>query len=400
MASAVDEATLANAPGALGLQELQEDDQDEWEYEYSTTETETYYLTIELSHPEFKDRQSKAVHHSRGGYYKHWLDQTPGQLKAAGEADHEGDNDNDDEPLPEPEADDDEPDIDPELHDKGKGVDREGDNDNDKAQGNNEDNDQVEDIQVLDLHSNNPIISYKGRVFEGEWAEVIGTEAIFAHRDTEKPLPALRRLDKNLDLLAASASRILTKEKILKPSVPKEDPLAAIREEWNIRIPVGKDRTGERAEQTRFLENLIALKIKKGETDRVTVYARDGEGKDFKDSRDPDYKPRRRRRLLNEDGEEVIPKRDRRRGLRRVGRPRIRLGRVRGGAAAAAPTAPAIDVGAVVNGSNVLSTPTPDRWEELDEREDEDDEDEDDNDDEDMEDSSESDEDEDMTAMN
>lgn len=304
----------------------------------------------------------------------------------------------DDEPLPEPEADDDDPDIDPDLHDKGKGVDRGhgAEDDNDKTQDNNEDGSQVEDIQVLDLHSKNPVISYKGRVFEGEWAEVIGTEAIFAHRDAENPLPALRCLDKNLDLLGASASRILTKEKILKPKVLKEDPLVAIRDEWNIRIPVGKDRTGERAEQTRFLENLIALKIKKGETDRVTVYARDGQGKDFKDSRDPDYKPRRRKRILNEDGQEVITKRDRRRGGRQARRPRSRMGRVRGGAGAATASAPAIDFGAAATDSNGLSTPTPDRWENLDMEEDDDD---GDDDDEEMEDGSESDEDEDMTAM-
>ncbi|KAI5467142.1 hypothetical protein BGZ63DRAFT_332135, partial [Mariannaea sp. PMI_226] len=381
-----DEIRLAEAPATVALQHLDRDEEDEWEYEYSTTETETYYLTIELSYPEFKDRQSKAVHHSRGGYYKHWLDQNPGQLKSSGDADNEGDNENDDEPIPEPEADDDERDIDPELHAKGKSVDRGDANDKDKARAQEEEDDQAEDIQILDLHSKNPIISYKGRAFQGEWAEVIGTEAIFAHRDNDNPLPALRHLDKNLDLLGASASRILTTEKILKPKVPREDPLAAIRDEWNIRIPVGKDRTGERAQQTRFLENLIALKMKKGETDQVTVYARDGRGKDFKDSRDPDYKPRRRRRMLNEDGEEVIPKRDRRRGGRRVGRPGSRAGRVRGEVSGTRTATSTADINNAASGSNALSTPTPSKWDELYGREDdgEEDENDDDDDDEDM----------------
>lgn len=385
---------LAEESELLRIEEqMEKDEQEEWEYEYSTTDTETYYLTIELSYPEFKDRQSRVVHHSRGGYYKNWLDQN--LAKTAGGLEIEGDNDNDDEPLPEPEADDDEPEIDPELLNKGKGVDRgegDGGHENDKAQ---DDDDRTEDIQILELHSKNPVISYKGRVFEGEWAEVIGTEAIFANHDNGTPLPALRHLEKNLDLLGASASRILTTEKVLKPKIRTEDPLAAIREEWNIRIPVGKDRTGERAQQTRFLENLIALKKKKGETDQVTVYAKDGEGKDFKDTRDPDYKPRRRRRIFNEDGEEVIPLRERRRGGRRIGRPRGR-GRGRGGVAAT----PATDVSSTATGTGVLSTPTPGRWDELDEREDDDDDDDDDEEgDEEMDDGSDSDEVENMSMM-
>ncbi|KAF7544409.1 hypothetical protein G7Z17_g9963 [Cylindrodendrum hubeiense] len=393
--SLMDELRLAEQSAVLRIEEqLEKDEQEEWEYEYSTTETETYYLTLELSYPEFKDRQSRVVHHSRGGYYKNWLDQNPARVTSGLE--NEVDNDNDDEPLPEPEADDDEPEIDPELLDKGKSVDRgegDGGDENNKAQ---EDDERTEDIQILELHSKNPIISYKGRVFEGQWAEVIGTEAIFATRDNEDPLPALRHLEKNLDLLGASASRILTTERVLKPKIRTEDPLAEIREEWNIRIPVGKDRTGERAQQTRFLENLIALKKKKGETDQVTVYARDGDGKDFKDTRDPDYKPRRRRRLFNEDGEEVIPVRERRRRGGRIGRPRGR-GRGRGGAVM---TTPATDVSSAPSGPGVLSTPTPSRWDELYEREEEeDDEDEEEEGDEDMDDGSDSDEVEDMSVM-
>lgn len=238
---------------------------------------QTYYLTLELSYPEFKDRQSKIPHHSRGGYYKNWLDHNP----ARGGRNYEPDNDdeNENEPLPEPEADDDEPEIDPELNNvKRKGTgDGEGQNESNKRLQN-----ETEDIQILELHSQNPIIAYKGRVFEGSWAEVIGTEAIFANRDGDNSLPSLRHLDGRVDFLGASASRIITKEKIFKPKIPREDPLAAIREQWNIRIPVGKDRSGERAQQTRFLENLIALKKKKGEDDLVTVWAKDGgEGQDF-----------------------------------------------------------------------------------------------------------------------
>ena len=239
----------------------------------------------------------------------------------------------------------------------------------DSKENGNKARDETEDIQILELHSAHPIISYKGRTFEGSWAEVVGSEAIFTSRDNENPLPALRHLEGNVDFLGACASRIATKETIGKPNIIREDPLAAIREEWNIRIPVGKDRSGERAQQTRFLENLMALKKRKGETDQVTVWAKDGEGQNFKDNRDPDYKPRRRRRLLNEDGEEVVPKRERRRPSgRRGGRPRLRTGLSRGRGSEAGPASLGQYTARDLEGSYMegnLSTPTPSRWNEL-----------------------------------
>ncbi|KAF5653747.1 transcription factor tau55-related [Fusarium sp. NRRL 25303] len=364
--ASLDEARLADKAAIVNIEEqLEKDEQEEWEYEYSTTETETYYLTVDLSFPEFKDRQPRAPHHSRGGYYKTWLDHNP-SLRGV-HAGNDNDDDNDNEPLPEREADDDEPEIDPALSndkDKGKAVDRgepEDDtrDDMDKTRGENK------NIQILELHSERPVISYKGRTFEGSWAEVIGTEAIFATRDSDRPLPALRHLDGNVDFLGACASRIATKETIVKPKIIREDPLAAIREEWNIRIPVGKDRSGERAEQTRFLENLMAIKKRNKEKDQVTVWAKDGEGQDFKDNRDPDYKPRRRRRLLNEDGEEVIPKRERRRASgRRGGRPRLRPGVIRGRGSTAPTPSATRDLESTVHEGN-MSTPTPSRWTEL-----------------------------------
>ncbi|QPC68535.1 hypothetical protein HYE67_010766 [Fusarium culmorum] len=365
-----EEVASAETAAVLRVEEqLDKDDQEEWEYEYSTTETETYYLTLDLSYPEFKDRQPRTPHHSRGGYYKTWLDHNPSWRGLRAAEDNEDDNDNDNEPLPEPEADDDEPEIDPALsNDKGKGVDR-GDAADDSKENGNKARHEPEDIQILELHSPHPIISYKGRTFKGSWAEVVGTEGIFTSRDSENPLPALQRLEGNVDFLGASASRIATKETIGKPNIIREDPLAAIREEWNIRIPVGKDRSGERAQQTRFLENLMALKKRKGETDQVTVWAKDGEGQDFKDNRDPEYKPRRRRRLLNEDGEEVIPKRERRRASgRRGGRPRLRAGQGRGrgleaGSSTWTPSATRDPGGSYPEGN--LSTPTPSRWNDL-----------------------------------
>lgn len=215
---------------------------------------------------------------------------------------------------------------------------------------------ETEDIQILDLHSSNPIISYRGRVFEGSWAEVIGTEAILTN-EANNSLPSLRTLPGNISLLAASSSRLMTTEKIPKPKIPQVDNLAPIKEEWNIRIPPGKDKTGERAEQVSFLENLIALKMKRGDGDQVTVYATDGKGKDWDDRRAVDYRPRRRK-IGEEDGRE--------KGRKKVG------GRPRGRPSLATSLEGyPVGFGEGAREPVGLSTMTPRRWEELDRDEDE-----------------------------
>ncbi|KAL7949562.1 hypothetical protein V8C42DRAFT_341516 [Trichoderma barbatum] len=409
---------LEGEPGALNvdtvLQQVSQDDQDEWEYEYSATETETYYLTLELSYPEFKERPAKAHHHSRGGYYKNWSDQYTDHLKLEAQPDHAvgqqdpnqngvdngKNNGQDDERAPEPELDVPEEEevnaedanIDPRLmamgdasnnnasksakqgkKDKGKGREVEVEVEatqvvteapEDDTESTNE---PLEEIQILELHSRNPIISYRGRVFEGQWAEVIGTEAILADREAKNAaqLPALRHLPGGVDILGASSSRILTTEKILKPKVVQEDSLADIREEWNIRIPPGKDRTGERAQQLRFLENLIALKKKRGDADEVTVYALDGPGKDFDDRKGPDFKPRRKKPSLGveqNNGASQSDGRERRYMRRSQGRRGGRRRRV--SAARGAPAATDKGDGSALD-SNTLSTPTPSHWDEL-----------------------------------
>ncbi|ODA80625.1 hypothetical protein RJ55_03584 [Drechmeria coniospora] len=378
-------------PGALGLDEIlsqvAQDDEDEWEYEYSTTETETYYLTVELSYTEFKEQSKKMPHHSRGGYYKNWLDQTPaGPSKKVtrGKAGNDGDG-SDDENEAEPDAgadgDDDEdeedddnedagPPLDPGLQAASKGLEdgekaadkqatprRAGDNDDGEVDG-GEEGESFDEIQVLELHSHRPVISYRGRVFEGQWAEVIGTEAILTKHKEQNPLPALRNLKEGVDFLAASSARIMTTEKVPKPRAPEQDSLAAIREEWNIRIPPGKDRTGERAQQIRFLENLIALKMKREDMDQVTVYATDGDGKDWDDKQGPDFKPRIRRKAAARDDSTQSASAARARGQSSGSdRHRARSRRqARGGRGASA---------AGMGSTSALSTPTPSRWDDL-----------------------------------
>ncbi|KAJ6787118.1 hypothetical protein PWT90_10929 [Aphanocladium album] len=266
------------------LQQVIQDDQEEWEYEYSATETETYYLSLELSYPEFKGTSAKVNIHSRGGYYKNWQETTGGVESAsrrsggiAGAGPRTGadddaqvkeeDSSNDEAEPATADADEDEDGhmIDPALRSKGKepvrGPARVNIDLTSQAQTrepsaeqsptrdaapHEEQNEIRDDIQILELHSDHPLISYRGRLFEGEWAEIIGTEALLTRHDVNNPLPALRQVPGGIDILGAVSSRIVTKEKIATARQKDQDPLAATRAQWNIHIPPGKDRTGER----------------------------------------------------------------------------------------------------------------------------------------------------------
>lgn len=273
---------------------------------------QTYYLTMDLSYPEFKSQSVRMPQYGRGGYYKarqstgrsrgqtstklrrdavqntsqEGLDPASNDTTAHDEGQGDGDAAVD---MAENTA--------SQRQDKGKGIDL-GTPQPHLLEAEGMDEDGPESVQILELHSQNPIISYRGRIFEGDWSEIIGTEAIFTRHDPDTPLPALRNLADGIDLLGASAAKITTKEKFVQLRQPDEpDSLADIKKEWNIRIPVGRDnKAKEKAAQARFLENLIAVKMKKGETDHVTVYAKPPEGGTGSLSKTAEVKTRGRRK--------------------------------------------------------------------------------------------------------
>lgn len=258
-----------------------------------TLPRQTYYLTVDLSLPEFVYRNPSGImHFGRGGYYADFINDPDSEQKRSMAhrvvrpgGNMTDDEDEDSESLSEREDDleEDDPEIERFIPPRAQDGDTEVTDDKLVAR----------DIEILDLHTEHPIISYRGKVFEGSWAEVLGTEMIFMEPDAAAPLPALRNLPGNVDLLAASSARILTAEKVL--AIPEElDRLRATREAYGIQLPVlGKHRIDERKRQVRFLENLMALKRKRGEKDQVTVVAKPAPDKDFQDDRDPDFVPRR-----------------------------------------------------------------------------------------------------------
>lgn len=315
-------------------------------------EQQTYYLSIEVSHPEFRG-PVKTPNPGRAQYHKQWHEsmnaaqiKSVGGAKAAkGKEPHQ--QQDEDETMRDQDEDQDAPGemvdimIDPLLRHQvpmapsQSTADQPSTQRNDTVEAAAEDDTREQqtdeenavpdraqdpagddpesqtstshDIQILDLHSDRPYISYRGKVFEGEWAEVMGTELILAQHDQGGNLPVLRQLAQDVDLFAASSSRIMTKEKIPKSKDVDDDDLADVKDEWNIKVPAGKDRTGERARQARFLESLMALKKKKGQRDQVTVFATRVDEQDFADDANPDQKPPQRRKKPAEKRERTQP---------------------------------------------------------------------------------------------
>lgn len=158
-----------------------------------------------------------------------------------------------------------------------------------KSKPDDEAEENTDTVQILDLESNNPIMSYKGHTFSMTWAENIGTELLFTARDDSNPLPSLRKLKYSIDLLACSSARLISQPVKLEPkphtkvlqqqssstttntTTPRRRTLTNLP----IRINLGhKARTEvgpEWRNQAKFLEQLIAIKKLKGEEDEVSI---------------------------------------------------------------------------------------------------------------------------------
>lgn len=139
-----------------------------------------------------------------------------------------------------------------------------------------------ETIQVLDFESDNPIVSYKGHIYSMSWTQNLGTELLFTNHNAHKPLPVLRSLDDDVDLLAASSVRLISKEIKLVPRQQSEADMLhkltykptnvdGIEVKPPFRINLGRDVPQEKHVQATFLEKLAAIKKSKGETDEVSV---------------------------------------------------------------------------------------------------------------------------------
>ncbi|KAI1341432.1 hypothetical protein F5Y15DRAFT_356452 [Xylariaceae sp. FL0016] len=271
------------------------DDGSDWEYEYSNTETETFYVTLDLSKPEFtsqEHQQDDKPSEELNGSNESAVVSSRRRSASMSAADNS----------------DAAPDVDEDEDRQGQGQ--------RKRQLATEGHDDTRDrVQILDLHTANPIVSYRGRIYTGQWSENVTTEFLMTPRDDIDGLPALRHMANGVDLLAASSARITTKEKELKPAVKRQKrDHGQYTAENNasvdvIPFPEGKFDQG-RVDQGHFLAKLITLKKQKGEQDEVTVIAKPT-GKHYRESTGPQVtkqrrmsRPKGRPRTRNREGDE------------------------------------------------------------------------------------------------
>ncbi|KAL2011899.1 hypothetical protein VTN00DRAFT_4617 [Thermoascus crustaceus] len=127
-------------------------------------------------------------------------------------------------------------------------------------------------VQILDLHSRNPIISYQNQIFSCSWADMIGTELLFTRPELEPEQSdsTYLRSDRDYVLITANSVKVLGRKANL------------ISSSGGGKAIEGADGPVENAEQqgmkttnqARFLRRLMNAKQAKGETDMVrTVYS-------------------------------------------------------------------------------------------------------------------------------
>jgi len=150
--------------------------------------------------------------------------------------------------------------------------------------------DESEDrIQILELHSRNPIISYENQIFSCYWADMIGTELLFSPPEAQSGhalnIPCLKR-GKDFDLIAANSVKVLgRKAKLISSSKSRGDDLPAAGLSTAMLAsssPPGPQQLqgatpmqrSQKNNQVRFLERLANAKQARGETDVVrTIFS-------------------------------------------------------------------------------------------------------------------------------
>lgn len=136
----------------------------------------------------------------------------------------------------------------------------------------------TDQIQILGLHTSNPIVSYHNQIFSCSWADQIGTELIFSPPDSDLDsdnLTAPLQRGPAFELLAANSVKILGR----KANLTSSSGLAQEPDESTAgSVPPALDQLGEApglprrappSDQARFIEQLQNIKTARGETDTV-----------------------------------------------------------------------------------------------------------------------------------
>ncbi|KEF52216.1 uncharacterized protein A1O9_11843 [Exophiala aquamarina CBS 119918] len=136
-------------------------------------------------------------------------------------------------------------------------------------------------VQVLDLHTSNPIISYQDQVYSCSWVDMIGTNMFFTQPGVSGDIvqPPLLSTD-DFDLLGTSTIKLLGYRAHMKKSSKKRArPEDA---ETQQQAPEGRSlgtltrsnpkKNAQIKRQATFLEKLMEIKDRRGHQDSVRTY--------------------------------------------------------------------------------------------------------------------------------
>jgi hypothetical protein len=141
------------------------------------------------------------------------------------------------------------------------------------------------EIQVLELGSHNPVISYQNEIYSCTWSDMIGTNMFFSEHDEEMEADPLHSTE-DYDLLGISRVKLIGRKAKLTDKPGRKETggnAGSDAHDEGMDVTSGKSFGTMRAsnpvinrelkKQARFLENLMDAKRTKGQTDNVrTVY--------------------------------------------------------------------------------------------------------------------------------
>lgn len=137
-------------------------------------------------------------------------------------------------------------------------------------------------VQIMELHSKNPFVSYRNHIFSCEWADMIGTDMHFiSHEDSEPNATYLKRTD-DYSLLAANPIKIVGRKARLTANTDLQESREQA-EERSAQAGLQTQECDTRSAQVRFLQELMDIKQEKGETDMVQMTFGTKRGKSFEE---------------------------------------------------------------------------------------------------------------------
>lgn len=132
---------------------------------------------------------------------------------------------------------------------------------------------QRDGVQVLDLHTRNPIISHKGQVFSCTWTDMIGTTMFFSQpRDTLLYDPEISTND--FDMIGMSRIKLVGREAKVTPISQNAKETASSERPGQSLGTIRRSNAKVNADlrkQANFLEQLMNIKKNRGEEDNVHV---------------------------------------------------------------------------------------------------------------------------------